>query len=535
MSKPKFDLDAWFHTVIVQAVLWAAAVCWLIEAGMNFRYGYTRAGLGLAAAFVAVAVFAAFLPYKFAGIAEAWSTPAGFFKRLFLAPFIVICVGLSQVAGWSNLGTLLADSQVARETAATSRETAAEALAKKRAELAGIALPAGETKAGLAEKLKLEQTRTSGRYPDGNGPAATALKDKIALFDRVEQLEAEIKQATRALESKRQVSGGTPDLDVLAAIFGPSTSATEEDEAVKKEQEATRRDVAFWVPVGIAAVIGLFANFGFALAGVGQDRGPDRKTQSFIERFDLGPKALPGGGAQKLYDELVERFGRDAVEAHLPGLRASDAPAFGASARDAQHVRIPPAPEEVPVYQPKPLGGHPPPFPPSFGGPSDAHFASGPVAPVQHGAPINITFAGGGAPAVGPAPPSAPPPERAVGSVPGTERQVAGASSRGTAEQPRQLPPLLTGPPVDRSTANRRQDHLMTFRQARLEVCPGALVSADDMYACYAAWAGERRMSQAAFNVLLSELADVPQEAVGGHLHFYDFAIRRTQLRAAGA
>jgi hypothetical protein len=504
-------------------ILYFVLGCFVFETGMNAIFGYRQAGGGFSPAallygfiFICLAVLGAWACVELFAV-KGDGGAANWRRFAYAVPFIG-CLAVSQFSGWGVLGVTLADGGAKREVAATKSALAGETLAQLRAERAAIGVP--RTIDAINAELNLELRKTSRQYPDGDGPKAMRLKAELATAERAHALDQEIQTAMKDLETAPAVAGGNPEFSVVQGWTG-----------------AAPADVRKWFSVFLVALVGFFANFGFALAGVGQDRGPDRKTAAFLERFDLGPKALPGGGsAQTLYDELVERFGRDAVEAHLPGLAVrADAPsgseAWASEARQ-QYARIPPPPEEVPTYQPKPLGGHPPPFPPSIDVRTPA------AAPVQHGAPIAIhNHFAGGAPqphAVGQAPASPPPPiERDAGSVPGTERHAAGRSSQGAA--PRQLPPLLTGPPVDRSTANRRQDHLMTFRQARLEVCPGALVSADDMYACYAAWAGERRMSQAAFNVLLSELADVPQETVAGHLHFYDFAIRTTVPRQARA
>lgn len=494
-AKPSFDVGSVFHSIITQAVLWAAAACWLLEAYMNFRFGYGKAGLGLGLAFLAVAVFAAYLPMKYGRVAEPWGNLPGFCKRLALLFCIGICVGLSQAAGWANLGTLLADSQVARSTAATSRETAAENLAKMRADRA--ALPTTRAIDAIKAELDLELRKTSKKYPNGDGPNAMLLKAELANAERNVELGKEIEKATRALESKQQVAGGQPELDVLVAAFGPGASANAEDEDVQAQAAATRKNVAFWVPVAITAVIGLFANFGFALAGVGQAPRVDDKTQAFIDSFDVGARRLGAGGARQLHDELVERFGRDAVEQYLPNLAAT-------------HNRVPPAPQEMTRPTLPPINGFPPP--------------SQPPRLDQYGGGINIHV---GAPAVGQpqTPPQDAPPVRPA------------QPAAGPPPAPLALPPpVQTGAPVDRSGVLKHTDHLLLFKQACLEPMPSALVSADDMYARYAAWAGPRRLSQAAFLALLSELADVPQSnAAGGHLHFYDFAIRTTQPRAATA
>src|SRR5690606_19894732 len=107
-------LDERFHEAISSAVLWAVVACWLLEATMNARFGYKIAGLGLSAIFVAVAVLGAYLAVKL--FAVRGKDLAAWGRRVVLGVPLALCFGVCQAAGWSTLGTMLADGMTARET-----------------------------------------------------------------------------------------------------------------------------------------------------------------------------------------------------------------------------------------------------------------------------------------------------------------------------------------------------------------------------------------------------------------------------------
>lgn len=90
------------------------------------------------------------------------------------------------------------------------------------------------------------------------------------------------------------------------------------------------------------------------------------------------------------------------------------------------------------------------------------------------------------------------------------------------------LPPLQTGAPVDRSAVRSRQDQLLLFKHACLMPAPGAMLSGDDMYARYAAWAGRRCMSRPAFLTVFGELAGVAEQVIAGEQYFTDVDVRTT-------
>jgi hypothetical protein len=515
-------------------ILWAVLACFVFETGMNALFGYRQAGGGWSLA--ALLYGAIFIGLAFLG---AWTCVELFKVRgrdgfawarraAFAVPFAG-CLAVSQFSGWGVLGVTLADGGARRDVAATKSLTAAETLAAKKAEKARVGTP--RAIGAIEADLDLELRRTSKQYPNGNGPKATALKGELEAARRYAALEQEIAAAMKALDEAPAVAGGNPEFAVVTGWTGAQPS-----------------DVRKWWSVFLVALIGSFANFGFALAGVGQDPDPPKRAAAFIDPMNWGPKQLGNGGAQQLYDEMVERFGPD-TDAHVAALEAKLAEARRGRQQAAGNGqqqftddmlvpgrgqwRTPPAPQEMaPVHTP-PLSGPPPAFPPNidvgtrhsaFGGAPDAH-AFGASA---HGAPIAIhNHFSGAPPAIGYAPERAAPvaPEARERQVPEAREQQA----EPVAQPAPALPPLLTGPPVDRGATQAKIDHLLMFKRACLVAMPGAIVSNEDMYARYVAWAGPRCLNEPLFHTLFAGLCEVPVSAIGGVLIYADVAVR-TQL-----
>ncbi len=482
-------------------ILWAVLACFVFETGMNAIFGYRQAGAGFSLA--ALLYGAIFIGLAFLG---AWTCVELFKVRgkdgfawarraAFAIPFLG-CLAVSQFSGWGVLGVTLADGGAKRDVAATKSSLAGETLAQMRAERAELALPK-RPKGTLQAELNLELRKTSKTYPDGDGPNAMRLKGEIAAWDAAETLDKEIATAMQALETAPAVAGGNPEFAVVTDWTGAQTS-----------------DVRKWWSVFLVALIGSFANFGFALAGVGQDTSPaPKKADEFFERFDFGPKQLGNGGAQQLYDEMAARFGPDAVDRVMINPKVA---ALKAAAVEMGYARTPPAPQEMAPVPAPPLSGSPPSFPPSVDPRGGA---------TLHGAPIAIHnhFSGAPGAALAQAPqPSLPPRE--------AQPQAGPAAGLSTSEAPA-LPPLLTGPPVDKSGLQAKIDHLQLFKQFCLVPSAGALVAGDDMYARYAAWAGQRCLNEQLFHTLFGGICDVPVTPIGGAFYYVDVAVRTTQTK----
>jgi hypothetical protein len=451
-------------------ILWAMLACFALELAMNSIVGYRRAGGGFSASAVLYG-----LVFMMLAFIAAWTCVQTFavkgndalawVKRLaFGLPFIA-CFIVSQVSGWSVMGVTLADGSLKREIAATAGDVARETLDARRAERKAIGVPRPID--AIRAELDLELRKTSKRYPNGDGPAALVLKSELAKAERAAVLDGEITQSLAAVEARPAVAGGSQDVAALQRIFGGEA-----------------KDLHFWWSVGLVAVIGFFANFGFALAGVGQGRIGDR-SESPLDEDLLGEAFLP------------PQYRTRALMApnRIPQERSG-------TAREASSTQW-------------------------EGGPQGAVLGVQPAAPHhphalhQHGAPINIHLGLPAGPSAGMTPPAGDPPpsprpspvefstSAPGGRLPGGESP--GASTKSEAP----------GAPVDRSQARNTLDQLLRFKAACLEEAAGGMVSAEDMVARYRAWAGAR-----AFLTVFGELTGTAEQVVAGKLHFHCVVLR---------
>lgn len=440
-------------------ILWAFAALFALEAGMNMLYGYRRGGggigaIGYAAAFFAIAFVAAWLPTQIANIrgndAMAWA------KTIVFVSLTLLCFSLSQAAGWSVMGVTMADGQAKRDDAAMQRSLTRGELERAQRDLAAITetAPAESLKklAGEAwDAAKREEERKGCKtLCEQRKKEAAGYEERLGQAVRRDELKAVVIANSGKLEKTAPVAAGSPDVAVLSRISG-----------------ASEEDVRFWFTVVLVGIIGLFANLGFALAGVGRDPSG----------------SAPGGaGAAEQDEDWVWR---------QPRLAA-------------------PSPSAAP-------GPHHPPA--GYGTPPASH--PGPVT--ASGSPINIHF-GSGAPATspnaaqpGPMSPGMPNPvEPHPLSPDGLRRQAVPA-----------LPaPVAPDRPVDRAPVNTVIDNLLSFRAACVRNEPGAIVPVAAMYARYVDWAGSRRLARAAFETMLPMATGIQIFDVGGIPHFQDVALR---------
>jgi hypothetical protein len=477
MTRSTKSLDELFHEVISNVVLWAVLACWMLEAGMNATFGYKIAGYGLSVIFVAVAVLGAYLAVKVFAVRgkdlRAWGR-----RAMFGVP-LALCFSLCQAAGWSTLGTMLADGMTARETLATSRSSAADKLRLARDERAklGAPRPIGTIKA----ELELEKTRKSAAYPDGRGPKALALEAELAAAERAAELDELIPNLVAELEGREQVAEGTPHLDVMVRLTG-----------------AKPDEVAFWWPVVLTAVIGFFATFGWPLAGVGRGGHELRQPEPDpLADFDWGPRRLPPPSGY----HQNQGFG----EAGTAGASPSAQRVSSRQTADA-------------------------------GSPGHASFPSGgPAAAHVHGAPINISVAlpaagvgGGLEPGASPSP--------AAERIATEPKAMLPAPGAGAALRARVLEtPPAAQRPVDRRHVQELIDHLLCFRAACVLDAAGGVVPAREMYERYVSWAGERAISEQAFDTMFGELAGIARVNFGGVPHYRGVVLNREpRLSAVG-
>jgi hypothetical protein len=279
----------WRDQVREHPILLAFAAVWALEAGMNILYGYRRGGGGIGAAgyaavFGAIAFIAAWLPTRIRYIHPQDQMAAA--KRFVFVALTLLCVSLSQVAGWSVMGVTLADGQAARDDQATKRATAREGLEQMRAEMRrlGVQPPVDQVQARMDAELGTVVNRRSGEtVADVSNSCAmpsaapapcqryAKLRAELAAAKRSAELETKIQTASGAIGTAPAVAEGSPDVAVLARITG-----------------ADEKDVRFWFTVVLVAIIGLFANLGFAIVGLGSSQPHD------FAHFDGGQAWQPG-------------------------------------------------------------------------------------------------------------------------------------------------------------------------------------------------------------------------------------------------
>jgi hypothetical protein len=458
----------WRDQVREHPILLAFAAVWALEAGMNILYGYRRGGGGIgaggyAAVFGAIAFIAAWLPTRIRYIHPQDQMAAA--KRFVFVALTLLCVSLSQVAGWSVMGVTLADGQAARDDQATKRSTARERLDLMRAEMRklGVQPPVDQVQARMdAELATVVNRRTGETVADASNSCAipsgapapcqryAKLKAELATAKRYAELESKIQSAGGAIDSSPAVAEGSPDVAVLARITG-----------------ADEKDVRFWFTVVLVAIIGLFANLGFAIVGLGSSQPHDFANYSGSGQWQH-PEPYPHGAPL------------------LPAPSGAMAP-----------------PQHYTHAAPQPASASP------------IHLHLGAATGY---APTHPAIAAPG-----------PAPHPAVG-IPSPRVPDEAPPKQSRAE------PLPSSPapdrPVDRNRLRELLDGLLAFEAATLTKQDGAAISAADLYARYAASAGQRAVAPEAFHTMFSAATNVSQTQIAGIPHYMDVAFKAAQLRA---
>lgn len=479
-AKPQRSIDELFHDFIQGFILVAAVVCWVLEAVMNFNMGAAKHFL-LGLVFVSIAVFAAYLPIAIRNVPwGGWRDFAGTFQKAWRIVFLALCIAVSQAAGWANIGTMLADAGTKRDTQATSLSSAKEKLDRDRAERKKIGVT--RTVGTIEAALNLELRKTSKQYPNGDGPEAMKLKGELSTAMRAAELDALIPKLAEGLETKDQVAEGKPDVDVMARIFRANT-----------------KDIEFWYPVALTAVIGLFANFGFVIAGVGVHKAAPAMPRP--------AGYLPRSG------DLVDHLAGDANPGPFPRGPHGGAYPWEPQASHFEHARSPvshAAPQPSVVVMPQ-AGDRP----------AAAH--SQPIT-------INVSGAPGAARQSSEASPESVAGRRHVRrpgvAAPGDRMRPAGDIIDVTPS------PLAPQRPVDRSQIEQIIDRLLVFKSACLQDARGSVVPADQVYQRYVEWSHGRAIAQPAFETMLP-LAGVTRIEIAGVPHYIDVTLRGAQRQLA--
>ena len=461
-------------------ILWAFAAIWVIDAMMNTIYGYRRAAgvgaIGYAAAFFAIAVVAAWLPVQ---IRLIKGTDFGaWVQRVALSIPLVVCLIVSQVAGWAVMGVTMADGQAAREDKAMSRTTIRQKLESARAEYATLAAEAPGDPDTL--RVALDETRAAAEREGDRvrcGPKCEALKlkavqyaERLSKAERAAELEdTVIPDLEQRLKTAPKTAEGAPAEAVLARIFSVSDD-----------------EVRFWWTVALVFAIGMFANLGFALAGVGERQAPRAAAPREWEAYQpvmTGP-GHPGPDWAQAETQHA---------AHTPPDARAQAEAQG---RDhSEHGWQPPTSTPLHIH----LSG-----------------ASTPPSSAPGSTPAEL-------------------PHRAGGSHPPASLAPAPADGKDSRQSAPSAPaPPAADKPVKRDRIRQLTDQLLTFRAACVTDSAGGVVEAGELYARYAQWAGDQAIPRGAFETLFPTATGLDIVHVGGAAHYADVALKRAELKAVG-
>lgn len=251
-------------------ILIAVLAVWALEAGMNALYGYNwgsassrPAGILYGGIFLAFAFIGAWLGVKWLAI-KGWDTWLPYIHRLILGIPLLGCITLSQITGWSVLGITIADGGAARENKAQVRTTRLSQLDQARKDRAKLGdqrdpkVVAAEIDAKYMIFIKkqsktIRELTNECKEPDWAPSVCKeigVLTAQLRAAESAKELDAKIEQSAGVVDSIGHVSSGQAETNVLQRITG-----------------ATDADIKFWISVFIVAMIGLFANLGFTLAG----------------------------------------------------------------------------------------------------------------------------------------------------------------------------------------------------------------------------------------------------------------------------
>ena len=521
---PRRSVDERFHDLIEQSVIWVWLLFWTMEAGMNARFGWRLvgggvAGLPMGALLFGVAVWGAYLPMRCRDVPR--TDPHRKRRRLVLGLLAALCFAVSQASGWANLGTMLADGATARNTKATEQATAADDVERLRKEQSGMT-PPKRTVEAIEAALSLEKRRTSKAYPDGDGPAALALKQELANAKRYHALPGLIQAATERLEDAPQVAGGRPELDVLKRIF----------------VGAGDKEIAFWIPPLLTFLIGIVATFGPVLIGL---RIPGTRAASaaaapaghlpsgdIFDGFRGGNPFDPHGRAPESYAFRVAPG--DTPAGSRPPVawqsRGNNAFAQEGGGTPSHHASGTAPSGRLPWGQSEGAT--------NIAGPPVSHVQPQPQASPAAASNAPITINVGGATSNG-APGSSPGVAATVG-VPG-RRMVRRPANEGlpavSASHAPAVSPAAAERPVDRDRLNTVIDQLVTFAAAELVSDDGALVPFADMVERYRHWAQGRGIDPAAFAIMFPAATGIALIDIAGVQHFAGARLRQ-QLKVVG-
>lgn len=297
------------------------------------------------------------------------------------------------------------------------------------------------------------------------GPKCTALRSELGRAKRALQLDGEIAKAVAALEGREQVAAGKVQFTVPIQIAQATLDWWHKP---AKGPTVEGDHILFAVTMLLSAVVCFLANVGFWLCGVGHTPAPAARRDD------------DGGG---------------------PG--------------SPWPVDVPPLPSD---FSPRGLLA-PPRAPALLSAPAAATLAGAPGG----GSSVNITI--GGMPAA----------QAPAGATPAAEPEVIEPDPVAAPRGPRRDLDTLSGEaPIDRSRVRRElspaereaADVLLAFQAACLVDTPSGLVTGENIYRRYQAWAGERAIDPTAFLALFPDVTGIEMAPIGDVWHAKNVALR---------
>ena len=473
-------LSFWREEISRNPVVMAPLACLIASCAMNVHAAHALSGgsMTVVAIFLSIAMMTAYCGTT--GLA----LPAWTFRKQMLIGFFVIGIVVDQFSAWQTLGIQFADGQVARDSKATGLGSVSETLKRKRQELADLGRTRPIDTIDAAAYLECKVV----------GPRCTALREELGRARRAAQLDKEIPALVAQLEGREQVASGQVQFTVPIQIaqgvldwwYRPAPAPHVQGD-----------HISFTVMMVLAAVVCLLANMGFWLVGVGHEPTPTAHAGP--------PLQLPPPSA-----------------ASAPAVPLAPAPGGPQGAAAA-----PPAPAVEHGLPQWPAGG--PPLPSDFarGACDVARERYLPAAPGAPGGGSSVSITIGGVPVAGQA--------QAPGAAP--VAPVIDVKEEAPPEpiRPRHdLDALEPDQPVDRTRVRRQLsdaeraacDVILAFEAACVVASPGAMVSAENLYRRYQAWAGARAIEPEAFVALWPELTGRDLVSLGGQLHVQGLALR---------
>lgn len=187
------------------------------------------------------------------------------------------CLSISIPAHIGFIGMLRADTAAMREAQADQGSAAQQQLAQALAEQKrlGTQRPVD----AVAAERKLECSRVSKAYPNGEGPRCTALKSEEAAAQRAVELAALIP----TLQGQRVATGGVAQGDAQVRVFGWIFTQSKDD------------DIKLALAVALALAAEIITTLGFAALGGAQGR----------QRLDLDSLVAAGVVTPEVVNAIV--------------------------------------------------------------------------------------------------------------------------------------------------------------------------------------------------------------------------------------